>query len=323
MKLKALVALLSDGQVHSGESLAQQLGVSRTAIWKQVRRLMDRGFEVASIRGRGYQLMSRADLLDSALIIKQLDAGLAARVDLRVRDEVDSTNAEVLRQVAEGCDGKLPISIADSQTAGRGRRGRSWQSPRGENLYLSMGLVFHGGFSVLDGLSLVFGVAVAEALETLGVPDVGLKWPNDIFLPAGKLGGILVELQGELQEGVVRVVVGIGINVHMHKAEGVDQPWSSLASACPDTEWSRNQVAAAVIGAVADAADTFSSKGFGVFREPWQNRDIYCNRLIQAKDGELKGVGNGIDGSGNYLLGTPEGGIVPIRAGEISLRVVL
>lgn len=322
MKLKALVALLSDGQVHSGESLARQLGVSRTAIWKQVRRLMERGFEVASVRGRGYQLMSPADLLDSALIIEHLDARLAARVDLRVRDEVDSTNAEVLRQIVEGCDNKLPISIADSQTAGRGRRGRSWQSPRGENLYLSMGLVFHGGFSVLDGLSLVFGVAVAEALETLGVPDVGLKWPNDIFLPTGKLGGILVELQGELQEGVVRVVVGIGINVHMLKAEGVDQPWSSLASACPDTEWSRNPVAAAIIGAVADAADTFSSKGFGVFREPWQNRDIYCNRFIQAKDGELKGVGNGIDGSGNYLLATPEGGVVPIRAGEISLRVV-
>ncbi|WP_298453464.1 biotin--[acetyl-CoA-carboxylase] ligase [uncultured Marinobacter sp.] len=323
MKLKALVALLSDGQVHSGESLAQKLGVSRTAIWKQVRRLMDRGFEVASIRGRGYQLVSRVDLLDSAQITDQLDAALAARIDLRVRDEVDSTNAEVLRQIDDGCDSRLPICIADSQTAGRGRRGRSWQSPRGENLYLSMGLIFHGGFSVLDGLSLVFGVAVAEALETLGVPDVGLKWPNDIFLPAGKLGGILVELQGELQEGVVRVVVGIGINVHMLKAGGVDQPWSSLASACPDTEWSRNRVAAAIIGAVADAAETFSSQGFGVFREPWQNRDIYCNRLIQAKDGELKGVGKGIDESGNYLLGTLEGGEVPIRAGEISLRVVL
>ncbi|MBK1888374.1 biotin--[acetyl-CoA-carboxylase] ligase [Marinobacter sp. DY40_1A1] len=321
MKLKALVALLSDGQVHSGESLAQELGVSRTAIWKQVKRLMDRGFEVASIRGRGYQLMSRVDLLDSAMILAHLDEELAARIDLRVCDEVDSTNAEVLRQVAEGCGSKLPISIADCQTAGRGRRGRSWQSPRGENLYLSMGLVFHGGFSVLDGLSLVFGVAVAEALEMLGVTGVGLKWPNDIFLPAGKLGGILVELQGELQEGVVRVVVGIGINVHMLKAGGVDQPWSSLASACPDTEWTRNRVAAAVIGAVADAADDFSNKGFGVFHEPWQKRDIYNNRLIQAKDGELKGVGNGIDGSGNYLLVTSDGGVVPIRAGEISLRV--
>src|SRR5690554_2301604 len=140
MKLKALVALLSDRQVHSGESLAQQLGVSRTAIWKQVRRLMEEGFEVATIRGRGYQLVSHVDLLDSSLIAGHLAPDLAARVDLRVLGEVDSTNAEVLRQVAEGCGSKLPITIAYVQTAGRGRRGRVWQSPRGENLYISMGL---------------------------------------------------------------------------------------------------------------------------------------------------------------------------------------
>lgn len=322
MKLKALVTLLSDGKVHSGESLARQLGVSRTAIWKQIRRVMDEGFEVVTIRGRGYRLTSRVDLLDPALITSKLQADLLAQVDLRVLEEVDSTNAEVFRQIAEGCDNKIPITIADSQTAGRGRRGRIWRSPRGENLYLSVGLIFHGGFSVLDGLSLVLGVAVAEALEALGAPNVGLKWPNDIFFSSGKLGGILVELQGELQEGVVQVIAGIGINVHMSRADDVDQPWSSLASACPDTNWSRNQIAVAVIQAVSDAAERFSREGFGGFRDAWQRRDIYHNRLVQARDGELKGVGCGIDGSGNYLLRTAEGEIVPIRAGEISLRVV-
>ncbi len=322
MKLKALINLLSDGQVHSGESLARQLGVSRTAIWKQVRRVVEEGYEVATIRGRGYQLTSRIDLLDSGEIINQLDTGLAARLDLRVLDEVDSTNAEIIRQIAESRGSKIPVTIADCQTAGRGRRGRSWRSPRGENLYLSMGLTFHGGFSVLDGLSLVLGVAVAEALEALGAPTIGLKWPNDIFLPSGKLGGILVELQGELQEGVVQVIAGIGINVHMTKADDVDQPWSSLASSCPDVEWSRNRIAAGVISAVSEAAETFSSEGFGGFRESWQKRDIYLNRLVQARDGQLEGVACGIDDSGNYLLRTREDEVVPIRAGEISLRVV-
>ncbi|WP_100641587.1 biotin--[acetyl-CoA-carboxylase] ligase [Marinobacter salexigens] len=322
MKLKALVALLSDRKVHSGESLAQQLGVSRTAIWKQVRRLTDEGFEVARIRGRGYQLVSRVDLLDSTMIADLLEPDLAAEVHLRVLGEVDSTNAEVLRQVAKGCDHKLPIIIADAQTAGRGRRGRAWQSPRGENLYLSMGLVFHGGFSILDGLSLVFGVAVAEALEGLGAPEVGLKWPNDIFLPGGKLGGILVELQGELQEGVVRVVVGIGVNVHMLSADDVDQPWISLGKACADIEWSRNQIAAAVIRAVSETASVFSREGFGAFQEAWQKRDIYCGQQIQVRGGELQGIGCGIDSSGNYLLKTAEGEVVPVRAGEISMRVV-
>jgi BirA family biotin operon repressor/biotin-[acetyl-CoA-carboxylase] ligase len=321
MKSKALITLLSDGQVHSGESLARQLGVSRTAIWKQVRRAMDEGFEVATIRGRGYQLLSPVDLLDPALILNQLNTGLASRIALRVLDEVDSTNAEVLRQLSEGCEA-LPVTIADCQTAGRGRRGRNWRSPRGENLYLSMGLTFHGGFSVLDGLSLVLGVAVAEALESLGSPDIGLKWPNDIFLPSGKLGGILVELQGELQEGVVQVIAGIGINVHMSEADDVDQPWSSLAKACPDTEWSRNQLAGAIINAVSDAASVFSSEGFAHFRAPWQARDIHYNQTVQAKGGELQGTGSGIDESGNYLLRTASGDTVPVRAGEISLRVV-
>jgi BirA family biotin operon repressor/biotin-[acetyl-CoA-carboxylase] ligase len=321
MKSKALITLLSDGQIHSGESLAQQLGVSRTAIWKQVRRAMDDGFKITTIRGRGYQLISRVDLLDPALILSQINTPLSAGIALRVLDEVDSTNADVLRQLSEGCR-ELPVTVADCQTAGRGRRGRSWRSPRGENLYLSMGLTFHGGFSVLDGLSLVLGVAVANALEALGAPDIGLKWPNDIFLPSGKLGGILVELQGELQEGIVQVIAGIGINVHMSEAGDVDQPWSSLATACPETEWSRNQLAGTIIGAVLRAADAFSNEGFARFRAPWQERDIHYDRMIQAKDGALRGTGCGIDETGNYLLRTENGDIVPVRAGEISLRAM-
>lgn len=321
MKFKALITLLSDGQVHSGESLARQLGVSRTAIWKQVRRAMDGGLKITTIRGRGYQLISVVDLLDPEKIASQFDASLASRVTLRVLDEVDSTNAEVLRQVSSGCN-KLPIIIADCQTAGRGRRGRDWRSPRGENLYLSIGLTFNGGFSVLDGLSLVLGVAVAEALEKLGAPDIGLKWPNDIFLSSGKLGGILVELQGELQEGLVRVVAGIGVNVHMSKAEDVDQPWSSLAKACPNTNWTRNQIAGTIINEVVGAADVFSSRGFDGFVGRWQQRDVYYDRLVQAQGGQVKGTGCGIDSNGNYLLRTPQGDTIPVRAGEISLRAV-
>lgn len=320
MKSKALLELLSDGQVHSGEFLATHLGVSRTAIWKQIRRAKAEGIEIATIRGRGYQLVSRVDLLDRDSVLQCLEPWRREALSLNVLDEVDSTNAEVIRQIAAGA-GKILVAIADSQTAGRGRRGRVWQSPRGENLYLSMGLTFHGGFGVLDGLSLVLGVAVANALERLGVPEVGLKWPNDIFLPNGKLGGILVELQGELEEGVVQVIAGIGLNVHMSRAEGVDQPWSSLARACPEIAWSRNQIAGAIIDAVLDTVPIFSDLGFGDFREPWQRRDIFKGKLLQVRGGDVEGVGCGIDDNGNYQIRTADG-IVPVRAGEISLRVM-
>lgn len=319
MKSRALLELLSDGKIHSGESLAAQLGVSRTAVWKQVRRAMDEGVEVSTVRGRGYQLVSKVDLLDRDSILKGMSSSHLGSLALTVLDEVDSTNAEVIRQIGAGSTG-MPVVIADCQTAGRGRRGRVWQSPRGENLYLSMGLTFHGGFGVLDGLSLVLGVAVANALESLGVPAIGLKWPNDIFLSDGKLGGILVELQGELEEGVVQVIAGIGLNVHMSRVDGVDQPWSSLDRACPEVDWSRNRIAAAVIDAVLDALPIFSDRGFGDFQAPWQKRDIFLDQPLQALGGELQGVGLGIDEAGNYQIQTASG-LVPVRAGEISLRV--
>ena len=320
MRSKALVKLLSDGRVHSGERLAGELGVSRTAVWKQVRRAIDEGLEIETVRGRGYKLITPVDLLDADVILGGLTEVVRGRVSLTVLDEVDSTNAEIFRQVALGAK-DAPVAIADGQTLGRGRRGRTWRSPRGENLYLSAGLTFHGGFSVLDGLSLVLGVAVAETLEKLGVPGVCLKWPNDIFLPGGKLGGVLVELQGELQEGVVQVVAGIGINIHMSRADDVDQPWSSLARYSPENSWSRNEVASVLINALFESAETFAEKGFGAFRESWQARDLFKGQHIVAREGEVAGVGRGIDGHGNYLVET-EAGLVAIRAGEVSLRVV-
>lgn len=319
MKSKALIKLLSDGRVHSGERLAGELGVSRTAVWKQVRRALDEGLEIETVRGRGYKLITPVDLLDADVILGGLANEIRGRISLTVLGEVDSTNAEILRQVASGTKDS-PVVIADGQTMGRGRRGRTWRSPRGENLYLSAGLTFHGGFSVLDGLSLVLGVAVAETLEKLGVLGVRLKWPNDIFLPDGKLGGVLVELQGELQEGVVQVVVGIGINVHMNNADDVDQPWSSLARHSPAASWSRNDVASAVINALFESTKTFAEKGFIAFRASWQARDLFNGQHIVAREGEVAGIGRGIDKQGNYLVET-KAGIVAIRAGEVSLRV--
>ena len=119
----------------------------------------------------------------------------------------------------------------------------------------------------------------------------------------------------------MQVIAGIGLNVHMSRAEGVDQPWSSLARACPNVDWSRNQIAGAIIDAVLDAVPLFSDVGFADFREPWQRRDIFMGKPLQARGGDVEGVGCGIDDAGNYQIRT-QTGTVPVRAGEISLRVV-
>lgn len=319
MQSRELLGLLADGQIHSGQSLAQALGVSRTAVWKQVRRAAEKGYSIDTVRGKGYRLVKPVDLLDAGSILRQLPPGLTSSMSLQVHDETDSTNAEVIRQRANRKDGRALVCLADHQTAGRGRRGRPWQSPPGENLYISFGLTFRGGFAMLDGLSLALGLAVATALEEQGVPGVGLKWPNDVYVNGSKLSGILVELQGELEEGVVQVVAGIGINVHMSSADNVDQAWTSLVRAEPGRRWQRNQVAAGIITSVMKVSEVFSAKGFADFREQWQARDVFRDQMLVTADGQLLGRGCGIDEQGNYLIET-NGKIEKVRAGEISLR---
>lgn len=318
MNTHPLLSLLGDGEVHSGESLAQILGISRTAVWKQIRKAEAEGIEIRTIRGRGYQLVGALDLLDQPCIEAQLSPAIRDRVSLTVLPEVDSTNLVVAKQLAQGGEGG-PVVIADCQTSGRGRRGRVWASPKGQNLYLSMGLSLAGGFAALDGLSLVLGVAVSNAIEALGATDVGLKWPNDLFAGGRKFGGILVEIQGELQEGRVQVIAGIGINVHMKEADAVDQPWISLDQAWPGVEWQRGRVAAGIISEVLEALPSFESSGFASFRDTWQRRDIFFDRALCARNGEYSGIGLGVDQDGNYRLATGQGE-VSVRAGDISLR---
>ena len=320
MKSRALLGLLADGQIHSGEFLASSLGVSRTAVWKKIRRAAEEGYSIDTIRGKGYRLITAVDLLDADAILDQLSADLRSTISsLQVHDELDSTNAEIIRQRGRSSGHDTLICLADHQTAGRGRRGRQWQSPRGENLYLSLGLTFQGGFAMLDGLSLVLGLAVAEALEKQGVTAVGLKWPNDVFVEGSKLAGILVELQGELEEGVIQVVAGIGINVHMSRAEEVEQAWTSLARSMPEGSWQRNRIAADVIASVLEASEKFAGTGFEGFRAQWQARDIFMGKPLATGDGKLLGNGCGVDETGNYLIGV-DGEVEKVRAGEISLR---
>ncbi len=319
MKPNPLLDLLSDHRIHSGESLAKQLGVSRTAVWKQIRKVEAEGIEIKTIRGQGYQLVTALDLLDRQKIVAKLVGACSDEVDVVVLKEVDSTNAEVARRLS-GSEAAMPVVLADAQTEGRGRRGRNWSSPKGQNLYMSMGLTLRGGFEGLSGLSLVLGVAVVRALGALGVTGAGLKWPNDLYAGGKKFGGILVEIQGELQEGQVQVIAGLGINVHMTAADDVDQPWTSLAKHWPDHAWVRNDLAASVIVEVAKVMEQFQQGGFSKFRDEWQRHDIFYGQPLAARDGVLAGIGAGVDAGGNYLLDTDDGQL-SVMAGDISLRV--
>ncbi|WP_372956478.1 biotin--[acetyl-CoA-carboxylase] ligase [Marinobacter sp.] len=318
MNTRPLLKLLSDGAVHSGESLAESLGVSRTAIWKQVRKLLDKGIEVETIRGRGYQLAAPMDLVTREGIQQALSDAAKRQMALRVYDQIDSTNSDITRRWQDEERGLL-VTVADSQQQGRGRRGRVWQSPPGQNLYMSVGISMNRGFTELDGLSLVAGLALLEALTINGLPAPALKWPNDVLVEDRKLAGILIELQGEL-EGAVRVIVGIGVNVHMQEAESVDQPWTSLDLGAPEATWRRDDLAACILNCLVERLSVFETSGFEVFADEWNRYDAFRGRKLMATSGDLSGIGQGVDGKGNYLIDTGDG-VERIYAGEISLRV--
>ncbi len=188
MPKTTLLPLLASGEYCSGQALADALGVSRTAVWKQLNALADYGLEIESVKGRGYRIPGGIDLLDAALVQAALSPQAAALLtSLQLLETIDSTNAEAMRQVVAGAGAGLVCS-AEQQSAGRGRRGRTWVSPFARNLYLSVVWQYHQGAAALEGLSLAVGVAVARALAANGLPAVQLKWPNDVVYRGAKLG---------------------------------------------------------------------------------------------------------------------------------------
>ncbi len=205
MTIGNLMRLLSDGEVHSGEQLGEALGISRAAVWKQLKKLEALGVEVVAVKGRGYQLSQRLEPLEGAKIVERLPAQARHHLArLFVEDQLPSSN-EYLRQRFEQGAGHGEVCLVELQTAGRGRRGRVWSTPWGQSLMLSLGWRFESGIAVLEGLSLAVGVVVAQVLEQHGVAPK-LKWPNDILLSEqgdgpgdelGKLAGILIEVTGD------------------------------------------------------------------------------------------------------------------------------
>lgn len=316
----AITALLADGDFHSGEKLAQRLKITRAAVWKQVKLLESLGLEISSTPGRGYRLAQKIDLLDAAGIRQLLPAECAKSLHaLNVLNAVDSTNSWLSAQSS-----RYPaVCLAEMQSGGRGRRGRKWVSPYAANLYLSMGWQFDDVPPGFTALGMVAAIASVRALLALRIPGVGIKWPNDLLVNGKKLGGILVDIQGE-PPNRIRTVVGIGINVKMpkHAASHIEQPWTDLATLVRDEMPQRNYVAAAVIGELAAALQTFSTRGFGAFVDDWRSMDLTAGKPVQLyhQHQVINGKAAGVDQDGALLMQT-ETGIRRFVSGDLSLRL--
>ena len=315
--LEQLLNILADGQFHSGEELGRALGVSRAAVWKQLKKLDALNIPYSSVKGKGYRLPEDIELLDVARIA----ANLKPRLDkLDVLLNVDSTNT-YLFQRASSYMGQRYAVLAEQQGAGKGRRGRVWVSPFGKNIYLSLLVSFQGGVATLEGLSLLMAIAVERALTKLGVNDLGLKWPNDLYLNGKKVAGILLEVTGEYSSHC-QVVIGIGVNMAFAADEGsqIDQPWAALKAVKPDL--SRNQVAAEILNELLPLIDEFQQQGFAPFQQYWTERDIFMEKEVRILAAQEKtGIVKGVNRKGELLLKTAHG-LEAINAGEVSVRTI-
>lgn len=322
----ALLHLLAGGEFHSGEVLAQHLGVSRASVSNALHGMEQFGLTLYSVRGRGYCLTNPPQWLDAARVYEHL-AAAAGDFQIEILDSAPSSNTLLLQRAAQGAPSGSVLGV-EWQSGGRGRLGRPWHSGLGNALTFSLLWRFDCGLAGLSGLSLAAGVAVMRALHALGVRGASLKWPNDVLGAGGKIAGILIEAQGDML-GPCAVVIGLGINLTLPQQllQRIDQPVSNL-SQLTDMLPSRNVLLATLLRELAAVLREFSAGGFACMREEWENYHLYQNKAVQLllPDGKVvRGVVRGVNQDGALLAEVvSDTGTVPemriFHTGEISLR---
>ena len=320
-----LLAELSQEHFISGVALAQKFGVSRSAISDALKDAGKAGIKIFSLTRRGYRLGSAIDLLNIDVVRKAL-GGQARRLDVDIVLTIGSTNTELLARGAAGAASGTCVA-AEMQTAGRGRRGRVWQSKFAGSLTYSLLWRFEKGAAELGGLSLMVGLVLARALRAAGVSDAMLKWPNDVLVNGEKLAGILIETQGDML-GPTVAVIGVGVNIGLPESLKllIDQPATDVLSHVGKFS-SRNDLLALMLRELVVALDQFSQHGFKVFKDDWTTLHALHGQLITVRqshsadyDAVVKDVGN--DGS---LIVEPinqPGKRETLTSAEISVRAL-
>lgn len=308
-----LISILADSEFHSGQTLADHFGISRTAVANHISALIDLGLDIYSVRGKGYRVATQLDLLSSTKI-NQLEPKTRL-LPIEVLSVIDSTNAYLKEQINSVAHGHSVI--AEAQTAGRGRRGRTWISPFAASVYISMCWRFQGGYQQIGGLSLFVGYCLIEALKELGVDGLAVKWPNDIYHQGRKLGGILVEVEGQIGTEVA-CIIGIGINVRLpENINAIDQPFSDLSS----YDINRNQLCGSILSKLQQSLPEFERLGLAPIVNDWNAMDIFAKQqvTISGSHQQYQGISHGINTQGALQLKT-DNGMVSINSGEVSLR---
>jgi BirA family biotin operon repressor/biotin-[acetyl-CoA-carboxylase] ligase len=318
-----LYACLADGEFHSGEDLARRLGLTRSAIWKAAATLRALGTELEAVRNRGYRLQHAGGLLEAASIRRQLPRAVRERLArIETAWAVPSTNTALLERPFPRM-GSAEVLLAEYQTAGKGRRGRTWVAPPGGAICLSLSWTLPAVSPDLGALGLVIGVCALRALTSLGLAGVELKWPNDLLHAGAKLGGILIELRAEAS-GPACVVIGLGLNVAL--GEALLEQIATTGIAPTDLRHAglgvtRNAAVCALLTAIVGGLLEFEQAGLKPFLAEWRDADALRGRPVNViAASELTcGLARGIDVHGALLVETAQG-MQRFISGDVSVR---
>lgn len=325
MKAK-IAAALADGNFHSGEELGQLFGVSRTAISNHIKVLVELGLDIFSVHGKGYRLAESIKLLDKNFIGEAI--GKPNSID--VFPIIDSTNEFLMSKIRRNKDLSLSLAdghtvLAECQTSGRGRRGRTWISPFGSHIYFSQYRKMEEGLAAAAGLSLAVGVAVKAACEAITGVELQLKWPNDILYKGQKVAGILVEAEGQ-SDGVCHLVIGIGINIDMPVDSGskIDQSWTDLKTLA-DVDVDRNAIAIALCKQLNIVMEEYRVNRLDNLYLKWNQANAFKDKVVNIISNKSQQMGRclGIDQSGALILeNISDSRRFKVFGGEVSLRGV-
>jgi BirA family biotin operon repressor/biotin-[acetyl-CoA-carboxylase] ligase len=321
-----LLRRLAGGGQCNLAALATELGIGEPAVAAALADLADRGLPIRQSGRDRYCLEYPIELLGKEAIWAGLESQARDWLEaIDVLQEVDSTNAWLLDR--PGCKpGRGRACLAEVQHAGRGRRGRHWVAPPGGSLCLSLGWNVADVPRDISSLGLVCGVAAVNALEALGVPGTGLKWPNDLEWCGRKLGGVLVETRSS-GSGSMDLVMGLGLNLRLGpQGDRIDTGWggppADLAEIMGGNPPGRNVLAAELLNCLARSLQIFSGSGFASFRPGWERMDSLRHKTVQVRTGAscVTGIASGVDDMGALQLQVG-GRMIPCLAGEVSVRL--
>lgn len=324
-KADILTLLRDSGGYVSGQQICEKLGVSRTAVWKAINQLKEDGYRIEAVSHKGYHLSASPDVLSVSEIASRLTTKWAGQ-KLYYYAETGSTNIDAKRLAEEGEPHGTTV-IADMQTAGRGRRGRMWQSPPGSAIYMTIMLKPDFSPDKASMLTLVMALSVADAITEAAGLQAGIKWPNDVVVNAKKVCGILTEMNVE-SDYIQYVVIGVGINTNNGSTaefpEEIRQTATSLKIES-GTHILRAALIERVLSNFEKNYDIFvKSLNLSGIMKAYNERLLNLDAYVRVLDpqGEYSGIARGINLSGELLVEKENGDVVQVYAGEVSVRGV-